>query len=699
MTSTYRARYTNSLQRNTLLKVSLSVLAALSCSAQATLVLTPASSVSTAATLGQPTGLAGDAAGNLYATDTARHRLLAYSPAGVLTVIAGTGSQGFAGDGVAATKAELNSPRGIAVATSGLLYVADTGNHRIRRIDLNGIIQTIAGTGTPGFAGDGKAAVQAQLRLPTGLALAANGDLYIADTGNHRIRRLALNGTLTTIAGNGEEGDTGDGGPATSAALQSVGNLAVLADGRVLLVDTAARRLRVLQTDGTIAAYSGPVPTLRRPAGISVDAAGNLFLADAASHRVLQLAADGASTLVGTGRQGALTAGAPLATALDSPAATVVTATGDVLVSDRRNHQLQRVQPGLLSFGTVPASQISQAQTLTLKNGGTATLTILTLDLTTGFIPQSSTCAATPFALAASAQCTVLIAFAPIAQGTQTGVATVHLQNAAPQSIALQGIASAGGALAASSVTLIGSGAIVYAGTPLLLTASTSGTLQSAPTGSVNFFDGTTLLGTAPAPAASLSIASLTSSAHSLHAVYLGDTVYRTSTSNIVTASVVTAPDFLFTADAASYSGRAGSSITINTTLQPMNGTLNHSALLTVVGLPTGTTATFSPIQPTLAASPQLVTLTLKLPASLALQRHTPLPLAAFALIAAIAFRRRTRLLLLLALCGCGGGYRGATTSTTTSAQTYTATLTATVTGATGSPLIHSTTVTLVLTP
>ncbi|MDA8185337.1 MAG: hypothetical protein M0035_13100, partial [Actinomycetota bacterium] len=138
----------------------------------------------------------------------------------IITTVVGTGEEGSSGDGGPATAAQLYYPRGLALAPDGSLYIADAGNHRVRRVDPSGIITTVAGTGEEGSSGDGGPATAARLRYPSALALAPDGSLYLADTSNHRVRRVDPSGIITTVAGTGEEGSSGDGGPATAAELR-----------------------------------------------------------------------------------------------------------------------------------------------------------------------------------------------------------------------------------------------------------------------------------------------------------------------------------------------------------------------------------------------------------------------------------------------------------------------------------------------
>ncbi|PYT29167.1 MAG: hypothetical protein DMG57_12600 [Acidobacteria bacterium] len=191
----------------------------------------------TAASLIGPTAVALDAHGNMYVNDGSG-RIRKIDGAGIITTVAGTGEQGFVADSVTAITAPLNSPGQLGVTSAGDLFIADTGNHRVRKVGADGIISTVAGSGSAGFSGDGGPAASAQLSSPSGVAVDSAGNVYIADTGNNRIRKVSVGGNITTLAGNGTEGHTGDGGPASSAELSSPAGLAVDSAGNVYVADT-----------------------------------------------------------------------------------------------------------------------------------------------------------------------------------------------------------------------------------------------------------------------------------------------------------------------------------------------------------------------------------------------------------------------------------------------------------------------------
>jgi sugar lactone lactonase YvrE len=259
---------------------------------------TPQSGIqATAASLALPAGIAFDSAGNLYLADLNHHIIREVNIAGIATTVAGTGEQGFSGDGGAATSALLDSPAGVAVDGAGNIYIADTHNHRIRKVS-GGTITTIAGTGVAGFSGDNGPAVSATLNNPTALPLDSNGNLYIGDTDNHRIRKI-IGTAISTVAGSGEQFFSGDGAAATAAGLDSPSGVAVDAASNIYIGDTRNQRIRVVNPSGIIStlagngskAYGGDGgaasgASLARPRGLSVDAQGNIYFADSDNNTI-----------------------------------------------------------------------------------------------------------------------------------------------------------------------------------------------------------------------------------------------------------------------------------------------------------------------------------------------------------------------------------------------------------------------------
>jgi sugar lactone lactonase YvrE len=196
------------------------------------------------AQLSGPWGLALDAARNLYIADAFNHRIRRVSPDGIITTLVGNGTAGFGGDNGPATLASLNFPYGIGVDPSGNLWIADYANHRIRRVGADGKINTVAGTGVAGFSGDGGAALSAQLSNPISVKFDTKGNAYVAEYTGHRVRKIAVDGTISTVAGNGVAGFAGDGGVATSANLNGPTDAAVDAYGNFLIADYGNNRIR-----------------------------------------------------------------------------------------------------------------------------------------------------------------------------------------------------------------------------------------------------------------------------------------------------------------------------------------------------------------------------------------------------------------------------------------------------------------------
>jgi trimeric autotransporter adhesin len=235
----------------------------------------------TAARFGSVHGVAADGSGNVFVADSVDNSVLKISAAGIVTVVAGNGTYGFTGDGGLATLAELADPAAVAVDGAGDLFIADAYNGRIRKVASNGIITTVAGDGDAGYAGDGGLATSAEIAPPVGVAVDGSGNIFILDSTNSVVRKVAANGVITTFAGNGITGNSGDNGPAIKATLNNPMGIAVDAAGDVFIADTYNYAVRKVSTSGTITTVAGGSSALLNdPTGVAVDGAGSLFIAD-----------------------------------------------------------------------------------------------------------------------------------------------------------------------------------------------------------------------------------------------------------------------------------------------------------------------------------------------------------------------------------------------------------------------------------
>src|SRR4051794_24797357 len=202
-------------------------------------------------------GVAVDAAGDVLVADLS-NRIRKITPDGLVTTVAGSGLAGFAGDGGPATNAQLNHPTGVVVDAGGAVLIADQHNYRVRRVDPSGTITTVAGTGFAGYGeGDGGPALKAGVNLPTTLALDAAGGILVAEMGERRVRRVDPDGTISTIAGDGGSGYDGDNQPATEASLTKPTGLAVTREGDVLIADQGDQRVRRVDSSGVIHTIAG----------------------------------------------------------------------------------------------------------------------------------------------------------------------------------------------------------------------------------------------------------------------------------------------------------------------------------------------------------------------------------------------------------------------------------------------------------
>jgi trimeric autotransporter adhesin len=299
----------------------------------------------------------------------------AHAATGDISTFAGTGAPAFAGDGGAATAAALHHPRDVEWLADGSVLVADTRNHRVRRIWPSGIIATIAGTGAPGFSGDGGAATSARLSSPTNLEPTGDGGFLIADLGNRRVRKVSPAGTIATVAGTGVAGSSGDGGPATSASLDEPTAVATTPDGGFLIADAGSHRVRAVSPGGTISTVAGAgagggdddfdegdgdddyagtgdggpatLAVLGSPAGVAAAPGGGFLVSEYEGHRVRFVSPTGTiATVAGTGIAGPSgDGGAATSARLNQPSGISPLADGGFLVADSGSGRIREITP------------------------------------------------------------------------------------------------------------------------------------------------------------------------------------------------------------------------------------------------------------------------------------------------------------------------------------------------------------------
>ncbi len=323
----------------------------------------------TQAQLANPGAVAVDEQGALFLADMqGSNRVRRVNPDGIITTVAGTGTAGYSGDGGPATQAQLNfEARGGAVAVDGQgnLFIADRGNHRIRKVSPDGSITTVAGTGVAGFSGDGGLATSAQFNFPGDMVVGRGGSLIIVDWKNHRIRQVSPDGIVTTVAGTGIAGFSGDGGPATQAQLFDPTQVAADAQGDLFIADQGNHRIRKVSAEGLIttvagtgvggfAGDGGPATSaqLNFPTGVVVDRQGSLFITDIVNNRIRKVSPDAnITTVAGTGAAAFSGDGGPVtAAALNSPSRVAVDAQGTLVIADFGNRRIRRVAPFLPEF-------------------------------------------------------------------------------------------------------------------------------------------------------------------------------------------------------------------------------------------------------------------------------------------------------------------------------------------------------------
>jgi sugar lactone lactonase YvrE len=303
-----------------------------------------------------PGSVALDPRGNLYIADTWNHRIRKVAPDGIITTVVGNGPTDWGGGKDA--NAQLYIPKRVAIDNHGNIYISDAGRNRIRKVTPAGLITTIAGNGTSGFSGDGSPAISAQFNDPDGIALDSSDNLYIADSNNNRIRKVTPAGIITTIAGNGAKGSSGDGGPAALAQLYWPQGVTVDSSGNLFVADMQNHRIRKVTPDGIITTIAGngkpgfggdsgqaTSAQLNTPRSISMDNAGNLYIADTANYRIRKITPAGIITTIAGNGQGGFSGdgGSAVSAQLGGPWDMVVDSSGNLYIAD--TNRIRKVSP------------------------------------------------------------------------------------------------------------------------------------------------------------------------------------------------------------------------------------------------------------------------------------------------------------------------------------------------------------------
>jgi sugar lactone lactonase YvrE/Tfp pilus assembly protein PilE len=340
-----------------------------------------------AAQFDHPASVAVDSSGTVYVADAYNNRIRKISPAGFVSTLAGSGTAGFA-DGTGA-EAQFNYPASVAVDSSGTVYVADINNHRIRKISPAGVVSTLAGSGTAGFA-DGTGA-EAQFNYPYGVAVDSSGTLYVADINNHRIRKISPAGVVSTLAGSGTAGFA-DGTGAAARFYQPT-SVAVDTSGTVYVADTNNNRIRKISPAGVVSTLAGSTfgfadgtgaaAQFNYPYGVAVDSSGSVYVADFYNNRIRKISPAGVvSTLAGSGTAGS-SDGTGTVAQFGNPAGAAVDSSGTVYVADYNNHSIRKITPagvvstlagsGTAGFadGTGAAAQFFQPTGVAVDASGT----------------------------------------------------------------------------------------------------------------------------------------------------------------------------------------------------------------------------------------------------------------------------------------------------------------------------------------
>ncbi|MBB5055739.1 sugar lactone lactonase YvrE [Granulicella aggregans] len=522
------------------------------------------STQATDAVIREPLSEALDGAGNLYYTDSGDNRIGKVDPSGVLTYIAGTGSPGYSTNGLAVI-AQLSEPAAIIVDGAGNVYFTEIGNSTVREIvQATGRLVTIAGTGTQGYTGDGGLATSAHLNMPQGIALDASQNLFIADTGNNVIRKVsAADGTISTFAGNINPGFAGDGQTVANALFNQPYGISFGSDGTLYIADFLNNRIRAISPAGIVSTVAGNgavgdtgdtgealSATMDHPAAVAVDAGNNLYISDsennvvrkvnAASGRITTLAGNSAADSSGDGVNA--DSGLP---AMNKTYGLVLDSAGDLFIADRLGLRVREVygNVGRIVYKDIKVTNTSPSVSQTLDNDGNAPLQLTSIaPVSNAAIDNASTTCNITSAMAPGAECVIGVEFKPTVVGSPVTGSISIASNAANSADTVYVVGNSLN-IEPTTTTLASSVNPSAVGQTVTFTATVS-SLATQLTGTVSFYaDGTLISGSARnlnsnSRTASVQTSSLTLGSHTITAVFSGDGSSATSTSDPLTQVV-----------------------------------------------------------------------------------------------------------------------------------------------------------------
>ncbi|WP_161570822.1 Ig-like domain repeat protein [Granulicella sibirica] len=561
-----------------------------------------------------PEGVAADASGNVFLSDTNNSRIRRIdAQTGLISTVAGTGSAGTSGDNGPATSAALNTPAAMIIDGAGDIIFADSQNHAIRKVSLaTGTLSTIAGRlGTAGFAGDGGAASSALLNGPESIAMNARGDLFIADSSNCRIRKVdAQTGLISTVVGNGNPGSNGDGGQGTAAQVAQPFGLATDPAGDLFIADLAGNVVRELSASGIMSTVAGTGSAgdategtpgtstpLRQPSDVKVDVAGDLYIADSGNNLIRKLSAvTGLMTSVGgngstfQGGDG----GAAVAAGIDRPYALALDSQGNVLLADTYDNRVREIQNSIvyLKYNPIKVGGTSPQQGVTVENDGNVDMhfTAIVPDGNSALDTSKTTCLTT-IPLTTGATCLVGAEFVPLTVGS-TVTAAIQVQTDAANTPDVINLTGESDTLEPTVTTLTADVNPVGLGAQVTFTAVVSGN-GVAPAGNVKFYDGTNLLGTvatgATGSTATFPISTLALGPHTITAAFGGDSTNSPSTSAVLTEIVKQASTVTLSSNL--MPSKVGQSITFSATVTGASTTPGGSVVFNDNGSQIGTGA------------------------------------------------------------------------------------------------------------